>query len=112
MEVWKQVPGFKDYEVSSRGRVRRGEPMMRFCDNGIGYLIIRLREGGTRKRFYVHRLVLNTFRPQTNPFLEVNHIDHNKKNNWLDNLEWVTHRENLKKAVSFLGKQVFCQKHH
>lgn len=108
MEIWKIVPSFENYEVSSLGNVRdKNKTPMKYFDNGLGYLVVRLRSAGSkRKRFYVHRLVMMVFNP-INEKLEVNHIDHNKSNNALSNLEWVTHKENLQKAVLFLGKQAF-----
>jgi len=107
MEIWKEVEGFEDYEVSTHGRVRRGNLLMKFFDNGLGYMVIRLNSKTfKKKKFYVHRLVMTTFQP-TFEKLEVNHIDHDKKNNNISNLEWVSHKENLQKAVLFLGRQAF-----
>jgi len=110
-EEWKNINGFEKYTVSNYGQIKRGDLVMKFFDNGLGYLVVRIRnEGHKRERFYVHRLVLETFQPKTQEKLEVNHIDHNKANNHLDNLEWVTHKDNLRKAVIALGKSAFC--HH
>lgn len=108
-EEWKHISGFPKYEVSSNGRVRKGELVMRAFDNGLGYMVLRIKNEFGRKRFYVHRLVMSTFSPSPSPKLEVNHIDHNKKNNSLENLEWVSHRDNLIKAVSHLGKFAFTK---
>ncbi len=110
METWKAVNGFENYEASTSGRVRKGGLILCCFDNKLGYMVIRLAKNGCRKRFYLHRLILQTFNPSNNPKLEVNHKDHNKKNNQLDNLEWVTHKDNLRKAVSFLGKKAFRKK--
>ena len=55
------------------------------------YSSVRMRE----KSFLVHRLVAETFMPQTNLELVVNHKDENKLNARLDNLEWVTYSENV-----------------
>jgi len=110
METWKSVRNFEDYEVSTLGRVRKGAVIMKHYDNGLGYLAIRLRRKTDRKRvrFYIHRIVIETFRPNdTRKKMEVNHINHDKSNNNIENLEWVTHKENLVKAVIALGKQAF-----
>jgi hypothetical protein len=107
MEVWKQVEGFEDYEISSCGRVRKGDLIMKSYDNGLGYHGIRLRHNHERTRFYIHRLVITAFSPTNDCALEVNHIDHNKANNEIGNLEWVTHKQNLIKAVLALGKGAF-----
>jgi hypothetical protein len=109
MEIWKKIKGYEKYEVSNHGRVRRGNLIIRPYNNGLGYIAVKVRGGGIRKRFYMHRLVLQTFCPTTKK-VEVNHIDHNKNNNHLENLEWVTHRDNLRKAVAFLGKSAFRRK--
>lgn len=62
-----------------------------------GYKKVRLSNGdGSRKVFSVHRLILETFIPNENSKnLQVNHIDGNKTNNNLINLEWVTNKENV-----------------
>jgi hypothetical protein len=109
MEIWKKIKNFEDYEISSLGRVRCGNFIMKCQDNGLGYKFIRVSNNGFRQRFYIHRLVMIHFRPTTKN-VEVNHIDHDKSNNQLENLEWVTRSENMLKAVAFLGKEVFCKK--
>ena len=62
-----------------------------------GYKKVRLSNGdGTRKVFSVHRLILETFCPNENSSnLQVNHIDGNKTNNCISNLEWVTCKQNI-----------------
>lgn len=61
-----------------------------------GYLRIQVK----KKNLSIHRMVLETFLPKEGmEELEVNHIDGNKLNNSLDNLEWVTHQENMAHAV-------------
>lgn len=63
-----------------------------------GYIHIGLYGSDGRKNLYVHRLVAEAFIPKSDPNLEVNHIDGNKANNCMDNLEWVTRSENSKHA--------------
>lgn len=66
-----------------------------------GYLKYNIYINGRRKGFYVHRLVLQTFRPvEGMEHLQVNHIDCNKENNNLDNLEWCTNEENIRHAFA------------
>lgn len=108
-EVWKAIQGFEHYEVSTHGRIRTGSLIMRPADNGLGYLQIKLWRDRKMTRKYVHRLVMETFSPCGDSKLEVNHIDHNKKNNHIENLEWVTHKENLRKAVQALGAARFTK---
>ena len=67
-----------------------------------GYKKVRLSNGdGSRKVFSVHRLILETFEPNPNSdILQVNHIDGDKTNNCLSNLEWVTCKENINHAYN------------
>lgn len=102
-EIWKSICGFEGlYEVSSFGRVKslgnsfkRKEKFLKSCSNR-GYLGVRLFKKGIKSRVLIHRLVAETFinNPKNKPF--VNHRDLKKYNNAVSNLEWVTHRENMK----------------
>lgn len=77
-----------------------------------GYLSYNLKlQGGRSKRFYAHRLVAIAFIDNPLNKQEVNHIDGNKLNNSVDNLEWVTSSENKKHAIDKelrKLKHVFC----
>lgn len=67
--------------------------------NHKGYIIYSFYINGKSKTFFAHRLVLMTFNPVENmENLQVNHIDGNKKNNNINNLEWCTQSENQKHA--------------
>jgi len=63
-----------------------------------GYHIVTFYNNKRRKSHLVHRLVAKAYIPNPNNSPEVNHIDGNKLNNHMDNLEWVTHAENMKHA--------------
>jgi hypothetical protein len=99
-EVWKAIPGFEGcYEVSNLGRVRSlkrnttsGGLIKTFINKG--YVYAHLSRNGKHYNCKVHRAVASAF--IDNPFNkpEVNHIDENKENNRVDNLEWVTTKEN------------------
>lgn len=100
MEVWRKIDGFGDkYQISNHGNVRsfkRGYgKIMKPVKNRYGYLTIKLVYFDQKKRFYIHRLVTTYFlqNPENKSF--VNHIDGNKKNNHLSNLEWCTNSENM-----------------
>ena len=113
-EIWKPIVGWENlYEVSNFGRVRSLDRYVnqlnyqRFCKGQLlkptlhksNYCIVTLRNSGFQKISKVHQLVMNTFNPNTSGLkLEINHIDGNTQNNRLDNLEWVTHKENLQHA--------------
>lgn len=65
-----------------------------------GYLQIGLRINGIILRKYIHRLVAETFIPNPNNLPEINHKDNNRKNNRVDNLEWVTAQQNTNHKVN------------
>ena len=64
--------------------------------NTKGYKIVRLRKNGQQKMYSVHQLVARAFIPNPNGYTEVNHIDENKGNNTVSNLEWCTHQQNMR----------------
>ena len=109
-EIWKDIEGYEGlYQVSNRGRVKSLERIV-MRKNGRPYSVpelikerqidhkgydrIGLNKNGKKKRFFVHRLALQAFNPSSDETLEVNHIDGNKLNNNVENLEWVTSSEN------------------
>ena len=66
---------------------------------GAGYLAICSKEQGVKRTLYVHRLVAEAFLGKPGDATDVNHIDGDKTNNNLANLEWTTHSKNLQHAV-------------
>lgn len=101
-EVWKYIPGYEgEYQVSNLGRVksfrRSVERIIKLQTTGHhGYVIAQLYTGKIHKKYRVHRLVLQAFKPVENmEELQVNHIDGNKENNTLSNLEWCTGSDNV-----------------
>lgn len=71
------------------------------CKNkGSGYLCVNLYYKKKLHRKYIHRLVAEAFIPNPNSLPQVNHIDGNKKNNSVENLEWVTEKENTEHAFN------------
>lgn len=95
-EIWKSVVGFPNYEVSDRGRVRnKATKHIRSFSYNHGYPQVDLYPG--QKTRTIHRLVADAFLGE-HPGMQVNHIDGNKKNNCLSNLEWCTSSENNQHA--------------
>lgn len=97
MVEWKIITYNNKYEVSNTGLIRRidSQHILQGCITG-GYRSVKLTfEHSKQKRFYVHRLVAEHFLQQDNDKkIFVNHKDGNKLNNCVENLEWVTPREN------------------
>ena len=109
-EVWKDIEGYEGlYQVSTCGNIKslakprkngngrcyiQKEKLLKQSFTSTGYKKVELYKDGKRKSFKVHRLVAIAFisNPDNKP--EVNHIDGNKINNNIDNLEWVTSSEN------------------
>lgn len=100
-ETWAAISGWQDYEVSTAGHVRRKVNnhyiVMKPWINS-GYYTVRLSNNNFSEDWLVHRLVAITFIANPENKAEVNHIDGNKLNNHLENLEWVTKSENAKHA--------------
>jgi hypothetical protein len=100
----KVVRGFKEYAVCSEGNVYRvlpkGKPRkLKPRKDRDGYLQVNLSKNGILTTKKVHRLVAEAFIPNAKKRDTVNHIDGNKKNNRVDNLEWLTRRQNIKKRT-------------
>lgn len=102
-EIWLDVVGYEGfYQVSNLGRVKsfyRGKVhLLKYQLDSQGYVIVTLSKGGKQKGCKVHVLVAQAFipNPENKPF--VNHIDGNKSNPHVSNLEWVTQSENMKHA--------------
>ena len=114
-EVYKSVPNYEGYyEISNYGQVRGVERIistphqqrklksmvLKQRINRYGYLIIDLSKSSVSKTFEVHRLIALTFLPQKEGRNCVNHMDADKLNNNVENLEWVTYKENVHHAIN------------
>ncbi|MEL7409252.1 MAG: NUMOD4 domain-containing protein, partial [Cyanobacteria bacterium J06558_2] len=132
-EYWLDIPNYEGYyQVSNYGNVRsldrvikektgkiqtlKGQ-VLKARINRSGYYHIGLSKNGTRITFAIHQLVAQAFIPNPDSKKTVNHIDGNKLNNSLSNLEWSTYSENLEHAYktglrSPVSSDVILQKNY
>lgn len=105
-EQWKPITRYKEfefkgnYEISSWGNIRNRETKKELATysngSGNGYLKTKIYDTkGKRRALYIHRLVALYFL-EALPGCEINHIDGNSRNNSVSNLEWITHKENVR----------------
>lgn len=106
MEIWKDVKGYEGlYQVSNFGNVASLNYRCKGKKHNlsqsiakVGYPVVVLCNGKSQIMHYVHRLVADAFLLNPDGKREVNHIDGNKKNNHVENLEWCTPSENMRHA--------------
>ena len=95
---WSAVKNYENlYEVSDQGQIRsiaRQKGLALNPNKDTKYLMVNLWKNNKGKNCYVHRIVAQTFIPNPDGLPEVNHIDGNRQNNCVSNLEWVTALEN------------------
>lgn len=123
MEEWKDIKGYEGlYQISNLGRVKSlsrkvfngngyyimNEKILKPKKTQVGYLKVRL----CRKDIYIHRLVAESFIPNSNNYPEVNHKDESKTNNRVDNLEWCTHKYNLSYGSRKDYRKHFCKEYN
>lgn len=116
MEEWPDVIGWEQYyEVSNLGNIRSKDRLRKHSRSGNYYVFkgrpikvypyendytqVELNAGGLKKTYYVHRLVAQAFIPNLDNKPQVNHIDGDKSNNCVTNLEWVTRSQNMRHAA-------------
>ena len=119
----KLIPNFSAYKINNQGEVYsrwvclRAVKPRKFTlgnqwkiikpvyDKSCGYMIVTLiDDNGKRFNKRIHRLLMEAFVPNPQGFKHINHIDGNRGNNSVDNLEWCTQEENEQHAINILGK--------
>jgi hypothetical protein len=106
MEEWRDVVGYEGlYEVSNYGKVRRSDTgaELKGNINSYGYRVVRLTHNGRAKDFKMHQLVAMAFIPNNYGARTINHKDGDKENNFVENLEWCTPKQNARHAFDVLG---------
>lgn len=126
MEEWRCVKDFPHYLVSSLGRVkslpgdskgvvkyRIAEKILKTIINNHGYKWVNLYNGTKRKSCYVHRLVAEAFIPNPENKPNIDHINTDTLDNRVENLRWVTQKENLHNPISATRRieavRIVCQ---
>lgn len=113
LERWVTIPDWDMYEISNLGRLRAKERVVRKGHNPYirkaqllkpvkdkhGYWTFNFKQDNRKKNVKLHRLVAICFIPNPNNKPYVNHIDNNPANNRVDNLEWVTAKENTRWSI-------------
>ena len=107
MEIWKDIKGYEgSYQISNRGLVKslnfnhtNKEKILKDKINRKGYRYVTLYCNSKAKYMSIHRLVAEAFILNPNNMPQVNHIDGNKGNNTVENLEWCTEKENVQHAI-------------
>ena len=99
MEHWREIPGYESYEASQKGNIRNKRTkrvLVQHVNNGYKKIIVRSNDGTSVCR-RVSRLVALAWIPNPNNYEQVDHINEDKFNNTIDNLEWVTPSMNCKR---------------
>ena len=123
--MWKTIKLFPDYEASTEGTIRSKErvrdfgrqkriivsqEIKPFLHSG-GYLCVKLAKDRKKTNKYVHRLVAETHIKNPKRAKEVNHIDGDRTNNNVSNLEWVSRKQNILHADEVLDKRPKGSRH-
>lgn len=102
MEHWREIPSFKKYEASTRGNIRNKITKHingQILNNGYKKVVL-MNDNGERKCCRVNRMIALAWLPNPNNLAQVDHVDENKLNNTLENLEWVSASENMKRRFA------------
>ena len=113
MEIWKLIKSAPNYEISNNGSIRNTKTgkILKIATNNSGYHLVCLSYKNIKQTAYIHRLVAEAFiaTDLDTRTSVVNHIDGNKSNNSIKNLEWVTYAENAyhgKARVKVKAKEI------
>ena len=104
-EIWKPIVGYEGiYWVSNLGNFKNKNRLRRPVKRKDGYFHLKLRKDGIEKMMLTHRIIAEAFLFRPSDAVEVNHLDGNRSNHCLINLEWCTRNQNQKHAYKYLGK--------
>lgn len=113
---WKDIIGYENlYQVSNTGVVRslfRYKKELKPNISGSGYASVQLFKNKIGKRMLIHRIVATAFIENPNNFPQVNHIDENKLNNCVNNLEWCSAKTNMNHGTRLKRQLNSCQNYY
>lgn len=124
-EIWKDIEGYEGfYQVSSLGRIKSlerrvkarynyqviKEKIRKLNKTTAGYLYVVLSKEGINKTHLVHQLVAKAFLQKIDNLECINHIDENKENNSITNLEWCSYQYNNTYKNIHLRRKFRCSK--
>lgn len=107
IEYWRPIPNYEGkYYVSNLGRIKNSHgKIIKLQRNNRGYVIYTFNDCGKVTK-YIHHLVMEVYGPhKPAPHYQIDHVDGNKRNNCISNLEWVTPSENTRRAYQNNLKQ-------
>ena len=112
-EIWKDVKGYEGYyQISNYGRLKsfkvdgNGKILKLTNKNGDYFSVVLQGKGKERRSTRIHRLVAEAFIPNPDNKPQINHIDGNKQNNHINNLEWCTSKYNIAHAIKTHPEQL------
>lgn len=106
IEEWKDIEDYPNYQVSSMGRIKSlnynktGKEKIMKVTPCNGYFNLTLCKDGKTKQFQIHRLVAQAFIPNPENKPEIDHINTDRTDNRVENLRWVTHKENSNNPIT------------
>ena len=118
-EEWRDITGYEGlYQVSNTGKIKAikrehvSGKLLKAPVSKRGYRVVTLyRPDGTRKKFYVHRIVATAFIPNGKNLPCIDHIDTDRTNNSVENLSWCTYFGNRHNDITFLKQRKSVAKH-